>query len=76
MSIAKRFVVMGVINAVIFELIVLLGRSRHVNAVETLFELFLITLVITLYDEYRAIRHVRLSGSPGGATTPRTVGAT
>ena len=74
-TMAKRFAVIVVVNALIFEVIVWLGRRRHVNAVETLFELFLISLVITLYDEYRAIRHARAIGSPGAATGARTSGA-
>jgi hypothetical protein len=76
LAIGKRFAVIVVVNALIFELIVWLGRGRHVNAVETLFELFLISLVITLYDEYRAIRHSRLTRPPGETSTARVAGAT
>jgi hypothetical protein len=74
-ALGKRFAVIVAVNAVIFELIVWLGRRRHVNAVEALFELFLVSLVITLYDEYRAIRHARSTRPPGSTSAARVAGA-
>jgi hypothetical protein len=72
----KRFSVIVAVNAMIFELIIWLGRRRHVNAVEAFFELFLVSLVITLYDEYRAIRHGKHTRPPGSTSTARVAGAT
>ncbi len=71
----KRFLAIVAVNAVIFEAFYLLSGNRTVNVTSALFELLLISLVITLFDEYRAVRQSRLRTSPGAATTALTVGA-
>jgi hypothetical protein len=71
----KRFIAILVVNAVIFEALIWLGRDRHVNATEALFDLLLLSLIITLFDEYRAVRYSRASTSPGATSTAGTAAA-
>ncbi|SOD70699.1 hypothetical protein SAMN05892883_0358 [Jatrophihabitans sp. GAS493] len=61
LSLIKRFAAIVVVNAVIFELLYWLGRDRHVNVAAALFVLLLLSLIITLFDEYRGVRHRKLA---------------
>ncbi len=73
--IVARFALMVVINSVIFEGIVLLRDAVVVNRVTTSFFLLLLSLIITLYDHFRAIRYGIRTTTPGGDTMTSVAGA-
>jgi hypothetical protein len=70
-----RFGLMVLINSVIFQSILLLRDAVVVNRVTTSFFLLLLSLIITLYDHFRAIRYGSRTTAPGSDTTTAVAGA-
>lgn len=75
LRLVARFALMVAINAIIFEVIVLLRDVVVVNRVTTAFFLLLLSLIITLYDHFRAIRYGIATTTPGDGTMTSVAGA-
>jgi hypothetical protein len=75
LRIVARFGLMVLINSVIFEGILLLRDAVVVNRVTTSFFLLLLSLIITLYDHFRAVRYGSRTTAPGSDTTTAVAGA-
>ncbi len=71
-----RFAVGVVINAVIFEALILLRPAVSVDRVSALFLLFLLSLIITLYDHCRAVSYGIPVDAPGERTATAVSPAT
>lgn len=52
-----RFLLTTVVNAILFETLILMSDIVVVNRASAAFMLLLLSLIITLYDHFRAIRH-------------------
>jgi hypothetical protein len=75
LRIVARCALMLVINSVIFESILLLRHGVVVNRVTTSFFLLSLSLIITLYDHFRAVRYGIWTTAPGGDTMTAVAGA-
>ncbi|SHG76258.1 hypothetical protein SAMN05443575_2719 [Jatrophihabitans endophyticus] len=69
LSVVARFALEVVINAMIFEALVLLRGAVVVDRLTALFLLVLLSLVITLYDHFRAVSYGIAVDPPGASTT-------
>lgn len=67
--IPARFALMLVINTAIFELIVTLAGRFRVDRVAVSFFLLLLSLIITLYDQFRGLRYGISTDAPGPASS-------